>query len=444
MGGFHAVVLAAGQGTRMKSARSKVLHTIAGRSLVGHVLATARNAGAGGCSLVVPPSTSEFDAVEAEFAIVDGLFVQSDRLGTAHAVLQARENLKNIDDPVIVLYGDTPLLQPENLIPLVKDIASGAHLAVLGFETRTPYGYGRFIKGGASELHAIVEEKDATAEQRAITLCNSGIMAFQGDVMLKLLDRIGNANAAGEYYLTDAVAIARAVGLRVVYRLTHEDDVRGVNTRKQLAEAEAIMQTRLRDRAMSGGATLVDPVTVTFSHDTIVGQDVLIEPQVFFGCGVVIGDDVTIKGFSHIEGTHLKRGASVGPFARLRPDTIIESGARVGNFVEIKESTLHEGAKVSHLSYIGDATIGRDANVGAGVITCNFDGHAKHRTEIGADAFIGSNSALVAPVTIGVGAVIGAGSTITKNVPANALALTRAPLFERVRRVDPNRKIDDL
>jgi bifunctional UDP-N-acetylglucosamine pyrophosphorylase / glucosamine-1-phosphate N-acetyltransferase len=429
MSGFHAVVLAAGQGTRMKSAMPKVLHSLAGLPLAAHVLKAAAAAGASRCSAVIPPDAKGFEALHTP--IETRFFEQKDRLGTAHAVLMAREALEHEAGPVLVLYGDTPLVMPESLERLVRGLENGAAMAVMGFNAKDPKGYGRLITAGSGELLAIREEKDAAPDERSISLCNSGIMAFRGSLILELLGSIGNNNKAGEYYLTDAVEIARALGHKVVFEITAEDEVRGVNTRAQLAEAEAVLQDRLRQKAMEGGATLIAPATVTFSHDTVTGQDVLIEPNVFFGPGTVIGDRVTVKAFSHIEGAVLESGVTVGPFARLRQGTRLGAGVRIGNFVELKAAELKAGVKVNHLSYVGDAEVGEDANIGAGTITCNYDGFNKHRTEIGAGAFIGSNSALVAPVRIGEGAYIGSGSVIGRDVPAHALAVTRAPQIVR-------------
>jgi bifunctional UDP-N-acetylglucosamine pyrophosphorylase/glucosamine-1-phosphate N-acetyltransferase len=425
MSGFHAVVLAAGQGTRMKSAMPKVLHPLAGLPLVAHVLKAAAAAGASRCSVVIPPDVKGFKALPA--SIETRFFEQKDRLGTAHAVLMARPALEHDAGPVLVLYGDTPLVTPDSLKRLACSLENGAAMAVMGFNAKDPKGYGRFITGGGGELIAIREEKDATPEERSISLCNSGIMAFRGSLILELLSHIGNNNKAGEYYLTDAVEIARGQGHKVAFDLMSEAEVRGVNTRAQLAEAEAVLQDRLRQKAMEGGATLIAPATVTFSHDTVTGQDVLIEPNVFFGPGTVIGDRVTVKAFCYIEGAILESGVAIGPFARVRPGTRLGSDVRIGNFVELKAADLKAGVKVNHLSYVGDAEVGEGANIGAGTITCNYDGFNKHRTEIGAGAFIGSNSALVAPVRIGEGAYIGSGSVIGRDVPDHALALSRAP-----------------
>ena len=426
---FHAVVLAAGQGVRMKSSIPKVLHLLAGLPLVAHVLKAATEAGASSCSVVTPPDAKGFEKLA--LPIDTRFFEQRERLGTAHAVLKARQALEHVSGPVIVLYGDTPLVSRESIRKLAAAIENGADMAVIGFHAKDPKGYGRLITSEAGELLAIREEKDATPEERALSLCNSGIMAFQGHLLLPLLDRIDNKNKSGEYYLTDAVEIARSEGRRVACEVVGEDEVRGVNTRAQLSEVEAILQTRLRFDAMDEGATLLSPETVTFSHDTVIGQDVVIEPNVFFGLGVVIEDGVTIKGFCHIEGTHIERGAIVGPFARFRPGTRVGPKVKVGNFVELKGADIDEGAKVNHLSYVGDTHIGAGANIGAGTITCNYDGFRKHKTDIGAGAFIGSNSALIAPVRVGEGAYIGSGSVISKDVPANSLALTRAPQVNR-------------
>jgi len=426
---FHAVVLAAGQGVRMKSSIPKVLHSLAGLPLVAHVIKAATAAGASSCSVVVPPDANGFEALATP--IETRFFEQRERLGTAHAVLMAREAVAEVSGPVLVLYGDTPLVSQESIRNLAAAVENGADVAVIGFHAKDPKGYGRLVTSKAGELLAIREEKDATPQERALSLCNSGIMAFRANLILPLLDRIDNKNKAAEYYLTDAVEIARSMGRRVACEVIDEDEVRGVNTRAQLSEVEAILQTRLRLRAMDGGATLLSPDTVTFSHDTMIGQDVVIEPNVFFGLGVVIEDGVTVKGFCHIEGAHIERGAIVGPFARLRPGTRVGPKVKVGNFVELKGADIDEGAKVNHLSYVGDTHIGAGANIGAGTITCNYDGFRKHKTDIGAGAFIGSNSALVAPVRIGEGAYVGSGSVISKDVPANSLALTRSPQVHR-------------
>lgn len=419
-----AVVLAAGEGTRMNSARPKVLHEIAGRPMLGHVLAAVAGAGAERVAVVVGPGRDDVARAARAVAPEAGVFVQAERLGTAHAVLSARPALEEGFDDVVVAFGDTPLVTPETFAALRAPLAEGAAVVALGFEARDPTGYGRFIRSG-ERLTAIREHRDATAEERAITLCNGGLMALRGDLALQILGRIGNGNAQGEYYLTDAVEVAGAMGLEAVAVATTEDEVQGINDRAQLARAERTIQERLRRHAMAGGATLQAPETVFFSHDTKLGRDVVVEPNVFFGAGVVVEDGAVIHAFSHLEGAHVSKGANVGPFARLRPGAAIGPKAKVGNFVEIKNADLGPGAKVSHLTYLGDATVGAEANIGAGTITCNYDGFRKHRTTIGEGAFVGSNSALVAPVTIGAGAYVGSGSVITEDVPADALGLAR-------------------
>jgi bifunctional UDP-N-acetylglucosamine pyrophosphorylase/glucosamine-1-phosphate N-acetyltransferase len=420
-----AIVLAAGEGTRMRSARPKVLHEIAGRSMLGHVLAAVRQAGASRVAVVVGPSRNDV-AEEARAVIPDAdVFVQEERLGTAHAVLAAEEALRQAADDVIAVFGDTPLIEAATFAKLRKPLGEGAAVAVLGFEARDPAGYGRLIMDGA-RLVAIREERDATSAERAITFCNGGLMALRGDIAVKVLRQIGNRNAKGEYYLTDAVAVATAMGESVVAIAAPEEEILGINDQAQLAAAERVVQERLRRAAMANGATLIAPETVFFSHDTKIGRDVLIEPNVFFGRGVTVEDGVVIHAFSHLEGARLAKGVSIGPFARLRPGADLGPNARVGNFVEIKNVQLGSGVKVNHLTYLGDATVGADANIGAGTITCNYDGFAKHRTVIGEGAFVGTNSSLVAPVSIGDNAYVGSGSVITDDVPADALALGRA------------------
>jgi len=420
-----AIVLAAGEGTRMRSARPKVLHAVAGKSLLAHVLAAVSDTSVTATAVVVGPNDSAV-AAEAEHVLPGAeCFIQAERRGTAHAVLAARRAIERRADDILILYGDTPLIRPATLLQLRKAIAEGAAVAVLGFRPDDPAGYGRLIVEG-DQLIAIREEADADASERAVALCNGGIMAMAGETALAILDRIGDQNRKHEFYLTDAIEIARGMKLRAVAVEVEEDDMRGINSKKQLAEAEAIAQQRLRQAALNAGVTLVAPETVYLCADTQFGRDVVIEPYVVFGEKVTVEDGAVIHSFSHIAGTHVGKGVSVGPFARLRPGTRLGEGARIGNFVEIKEAVVEAGAKANHLSYIGDAFVGANANVGAGTITCNYDGAAKHRTEIGKDAFIGSNSALVAPVKIGDGAYVGSGSVITQNVPADALAIGRS------------------
>jgi bifunctional UDP-N-acetylglucosamine pyrophosphorylase / glucosamine-1-phosphate N-acetyltransferase len=419
-----AIVLAAGEGTRMRSALPKVLHAIVGRSLLAHVLGSVAAARVTAAAVVIGPH-HEAVAAEVKRNLPNAeCFVQRSREGTAHAVMTAEAAIARGADEILIVYGDTPFITAATLKQLRAAIAKGAAIAVVGFRPADPSGYGRLIveKG---KLIAIREEADATKQERASDLCNGGVMAFAGKKALSIIKRIGNKNRKGEFYLTDAVEIARAMKLDAVAIEVEEDEVRGINTKSQLAEAEAIAQQRLRAAALEAGVTLVAPETVFLSADTKLGRDVVIEPYVVFGEKVVVEDGATVHSFSHLAGAHIGKGASVGPFARLRPGTSLGEGARVGNFVEVKEAAIAAGAKANHLSYIGDATVGAGANIGAGTITCNFDGEEKHRTVIGAKAFIGSNSALVAPVKIGDGAYIGSGSVITKDVPPQSLALAR-------------------
>ena len=408
----------------MKSSRPKVLHEVAGRSMIGHVLAAVSRAGASRAAVVVGPD-GERVAREAT-TLVPGaeVYVQSERLGTAHALLSARAALENPVDDIVVAFGDTPLMRSETFERLRAPLAEGAAVVALGFDAKDPTGYGRFIET-EGHLTAIREHRDASPSERAITRCNAGLMALRGDVALRILDRIDNKNAKGEYYLTDAVEVAQALGLRAVAVTAPEEEVQGVNDRAQLAAVERDLQNRLRVAAMASGVTLIAPETVFFSYDTRIGRDTVVEPNVVFGPGVVIDENVIIHAFSHLEGAHVAAGATVGPFARLRPGASLGPRAKVGNFVEIKNVDLGAGAKVSHLTYLGDASVGAEVNIGAGTITCNYDGYRKHRTVIGEGAFIGSNSALVAPVTIGNGAFVGSGSVITDDVPADSLAVAR-------------------
>jgi bifunctional UDP-N-acetylglucosamine pyrophosphorylase/glucosamine-1-phosphate N-acetyltransferase len=419
-----AVVLAAGEGTRMRSARAKVLHEVAGRALLAHVLTTTTEAGAADIAVVVGPNRDDVAAAARKVAPAADIFVQTERLGTAHAVLAAREALMRGADDVIVAFGDTPLVRPETFLRLREALAGGAAVVVLGFEARDPKGYGRLVRDGEA-LVAIREEKDASKAERAITLCNGGVMAFAGPTALALLEQVSNANAKGEYYLTDVAEIAHRRGLETAVLTVSEEEIQGVNDRAQLASVEVVLQRRLRAAALAAGVTLVAPDTVFLSADTTFGTDVVVEPNVVFGPGVTVGDRAVIHAFSHLEGARVGEGASVGPFARLRPGADLGASARIGNFVEIKAAAIGAGAKVNHLSYIGDATVGAGTNIGAGTITCNYDGFRKYHTTIGANAFIGSNSSLVAPVTIADGAYTGSGSVITNDVPADALAIGR-------------------
>jgi bifunctional UDP-N-acetylglucosamine pyrophosphorylase/glucosamine-1-phosphate N-acetyltransferase len=417
-----AIVLAAGEGTRMRSLRPKVLQAIGGRSLLAHALDAVDQTAA--IAVVVGPGQEAVAAAARAHVPNAQIFVQAERRGTAHAVLAASPAIARGWDDVLVVFADTPLVLGATLERLRAAVAGGAAVAVLGFRAADPAGYGRLIVKG-KKLLAIREDRDASDSERAITLCNAGLMALDGRLALDILQRIGDRNSKREFYLSDAVEIARSRGLDTVPLETEEDEVRGINTRAQLAEAEGVLQRRLRAAALEAGATLVAPETVFLAADTKLGRDVVVEPHVVFGPGVVVEDGAVIRSFSHLEGAHVGKGATVGPFARLRPGTRLGEKSRVGNFVEVKAATIEAGAKANHLSYIGDARVGENANIGAGTITCNYDGADKHRTEIGKDAFIGSNSALVAPVAIGEGAYVGSGSVITRDVPAGALAIGR-------------------
>jgi bifunctional UDP-N-acetylglucosamine pyrophosphorylase/glucosamine-1-phosphate N-acetyltransferase len=427
-----AIVLAAGKGTRMKSERPKVLQPLAGAPLLFHALSAAKDAGLDRLAVVVGPGMDDVAATAVNLDPDLEVFVQEDQRGTADAVKAARDAVEAFSGQVLILYGDTPLLRAETIGKVLAELEAGADLAVVGFETENPAGYGRLLLDERGRLVGIREEKDASEAERALKLCNSGIMGFRSArTLLDLLGRIGNDNANKEFYLTDAVALAHAERLEARTVAADKGEVLGVNSRAELAAAEAVMQTRLRSAAMANGATLIAPETVFLSFDTEIGRDVVIEPHVVIGEGVSIADGATIKSFCYMQFSRIGEGATIGPFARLRPGADLAKDAHVGNFVEIKKSEIGEGAKVNHLTYIGDTTVGARANVGAGTITCNYDGVAKHRTEIGAGAFIGSNSSLVAPVKIGEGAYIGSGSVISKDVAPDALALSRSPQEER-------------
>ena len=426
-----AIILAAGEGTRMKSDRPKVLHEVAGRSMLAHVLASVAAAGIENVAVVLGPGRDDVRAEAQRLAPGAQAFVQSERLGTAHAVLAAREAIAAGCDDLLVLFADTPLVTGPTILALREALAEGAGVAVLGFEAANPFGYGRLLRDGAGRLVAIREEKDASDEERKVTLCNAGLMAIDGGRALALLSMIGNQNAKGEYYLTDVVELARAEARDARVVVADESEVLGVNDRIQLAQAEAVAQQRLRRAAMAAGATMIAPETVFLCADTKIGRDVLIEPHVVIGPGVTIADRAVIHSFSHLEGASVGEAAAIGPFARLRPGATLAEKAKVGNFCEIKNANVARGAKVNHLTYIGDAEIGPNANIGAGTITCNYDGFLKYRTVIGENAFIGSNSSLVAPVTIGAGAYVGSGSVVTKDVAPDALAVARGRQIEK-------------
>ncbi len=416
------LVLAAGQGTRMNSDLPKVLHRLGAAPLVAHALAAGR---ALDPERVVVVAGHGAEAVSKAVAKLDPdaqIALQGEQLGTGHAVAQALPLLAGFEGRVIVLYGDTPFIRPETLEALSQ---SPADVTVLGFEAADPGRYGRLIARGR-DLDRIVEFKDAKDEERTITLCNSGVIACDAALLADLVGGLSNDNAAGEYYLTDIVAAARARGLSAEVVTCPEAETLGINTRAELARAEALFQTRARTEALENGVTMVDPATVYFALDTYLGRDVVIGPHVVFGPDVTIESGAEIAAFCHLEGCHISRGATVGPFARLRPGAELAEDVHIGNFVEVKNSILGEGVKVGHLTYLGDADVGEGTNIGAGTVTCNYDGVFKHRTTIGANAFIGSDTMLVAPVTVGDGALTASGSTITEDVPAGAVALGRA------------------
>jgi bifunctional UDP-N-acetylglucosamine pyrophosphorylase/glucosamine-1-phosphate N-acetyltransferase len=420
-----AIILAAGDSTRMKSSMSKVLHPIAGRPMIAHVMEAISKTDISTAALVVGRNAEEVTAAASVAGISVEPFTQRERLGTGHAVLAARDAIALGYDDVLVAYGDVPLITDGPLRAARQGLADGADIVVIGFHTDRPSGYGRLlVKDG--ELIAIREEKDATDAERTVTWCNSGLMAINGRKALELLGHIRNDNAKGEYYLTDLVEIARSLGGRAIAVDAPEAELTGCNNRAELAVIERLWQERRRHELMLSGVSMIAPETVFLAYDTVIGQDALIEPNVVFGPGAVIDSGAVIHAFSHIEGAHVSAGATVGPFARLRPGADLANGSKVGNFCEVKNAKVGEGAKVNHLTYIGDATIGAGTNIGAGTITCNYDGVNKHETHIGKDAFIGSNSSLVAPIKIGDGAYIASGSVITDDVPADALALGRA------------------
>ena len=416
-----AIILAAGQGTRMNSDLPKVLHPLAGVPMLAHAMAAVE------ADRIVVVVGHGAEAVTKTVATIDENAVtvlQEEQQGTGHAVRIAEGELANFEGDVIVLYGDTPFISSKTIERMQAEREAGAAVVVLGFEADNPGGYGRLVLD-ENGLNAIVEAKDARPAELDITLCNSGVVMANRRVLFELLASVGNGNAKGEYYLTDIVAIARENELRCVAVTCDEEETLGINSRADLAAAEAVFQARARSEAMANGATLINPETVWFALDTAIGRDVVIEPNVFFGPGVTVESGATIRAFCHLEGCHISNGAMIGPYARLRPGAEIGGDARIGNFVEVKNAVLEEGAKANHLAYIGDGHIGEAANIGAGTIFCNYDGVSKHRTEIGKRAFIGSNSALVAPVAIGDEAVIGSGSVITRNVAAGDLAVAR-------------------
>ena len=437
------IVLAAGMGTRMNSDLPKVLHKVAAAPLLHHALAAGRSLEPERIVVVTGHGAEEVARAARDYDEATLTVVQEPQLGTAHAVAQAAPLLADAPGDAIVLYGDTPFIRPETLAAMLAARAQHA-VVVLGFHAANPGRYGRLLIDG-NTLLAIREFKDASDEERAITLCNSGVICADAKTLFSLVAEVGNANAAGEYYLTDIVELARKRGLTAGVVICDEAETMGINTRTELAAAEAAFQARARADALDNGVTLTAPETVFFALDTHIGRDAIIGPNVLFGPGVTIESGAEIKGFCHLEGCHVSRGADVGPFARLRPGAELAEDVHVGNFVEIKNAILDEGVKVGHLSYIGDADVGEFTNIGAGTVTCNYDGVMKHRTRIGKRAFIGSATLLLAPVSIGDRALTGSGSVITEDVPAEAVALARAKqvnkaglatkLFERLRAI---------
>ena len=419
------VLLAAGRGTRMKSERPKVLHEIAGAPMLHHAMRPALALEPERLVVVVGHGGEAVGAAARELAPEAAVVEQHEQLGTGHAVMTARPALEGFRGDILVLFSDTPYVRPGTLRALREARSAGSDLVVLGFEAADPGRYGRLKVAGDGTLEAIVEAKDARPDELAITTCNSGVMAGSAEVFLRLLGRLDNDNAQGEYYLTDLVRLARDEGLKAGVAFCAEAETLGINDRAELARAEAIWQDRARAAAMAEGVTMTAPGTVYLAHDTRLAPDVSIEPHVVFGPGVAVEAGARIRAFSHLEGAHVGPGAVIGPYARLRPGADIGSRAHIGNFVEVKNATIGDGAKANHLTYVGDAAVGADSNLGAGTITCNYDGFSKHRTEIGTRAFIGVNTALVAPVRVGEAAYVATGTVVTEDVPADALAIGR-------------------
>lgn len=418
------VILAAGKGTRMNSDLPKVLHPIAHASLLAHAMRAGATLNPDRTVIVAGHEAGLVTAAAKEIDPQAQVVLQEEQLGTAHAVDQARAALDGFDGEVIILYADTPFISADTLERMV---AARAHhdVVILGFEAADPARYGRLVMNGDA-LERIVEFKDATEDERAITLCNSGLVACKSETLFDLIAAVGNENASGEYYLTDVVELAQSRGLSATAVTCDESETMGINSRAELAAGDAVFQAQARAKLLEDGVTLMAPETVYLAYDTVIGRDTVIEPNVVFGPGATVESGATIRAFSHLEGCHVSRGAVVGPYARLRPGAELAENAKVGNFVELKNAQIAEGAKVNHLSYIGDADVGPSANIGAGTITCNYDGVMKHKTTIGAGAFIGSNTMLVAPVTVGAGAMTATGSVITHDVEDEALAFARA------------------
>lgn len=421
------IILAAGKGTRMKSDLPKTMHKVANREMLNMVIDTAKQSNPKNIAVVISNEMEQFknDIIKAHVGLDISFIVQHERKGTAHAVQTGLQALSEVANKVVILYGDTPLISANTVAKMVDKLEK-SEICVLGFHCYQENGYGKLVIDGHGNLNKIVERKDATDAEKKITLCNSGVVGVRGQHIADLLNKVDNKNAAGEYYLTDIVGIANANSLKASFIETDEEEVLGVNSRFELANIEEIKQNQIRKKMMDLGVTLQDPKTTYFSFDTNIAADVIVQPHVYFDVGVIIESGVTIKAFSHISQAHIGKNCDIGPYARIRPGTEIEEDVKIGNFVEIKKSKIKKGAKVNHLSYVGDSEVGQFANIGAGTITCNYDGYNKSKTIIGAGAFIGSNSSLVAPVKIGEKSVIGAGSVITKNVEADQLAVSRA------------------
>ena len=435
-----AVILAAGRGTRMRSDLPKVMHPLAGRPMVLHVLESVTHLQPTRMVVVIGPEMDTVTQVVAPHPVA----IQERQCGTAEAVKTAREALVGFSDgTVLIVFGDTPLVRTETLSEMIACRKAGAAVVVLGFHPENPTGYGRLIHDQGGALAAIVEDLDLDQSQRSISLCNSGVMAVDAAHLMTLLDAVSNDNAKREFYLTDIVAIARGLGLGCAVVEAEAAELVGVDSRADLASVEAYWQQTRRQRAMAEGATLLAPEAVWFSHDTVFGRDVVVGPNVQFGPGVTLGDRVEVKAFCHLEGARIENDAAIGPFARLRPGAEIGAGSRIGNFVEVKNSVLGEGVRAGHLAYLGDAQIGPNANIGAGTVTCNYDGVDKHRTVIGAGAFIGTNAALVAPLTVGNGAFVAAGSVVTDDVSDDALVIARGRQAELVGRAAQMRGASD-
>lgn len=428
------VILAAGKGTRMRSNLPKVMHKIAGKPMLFNVVDTTLVCNAKRIIVVTSPEMESVrTALKSRYGSKVQNVIQKKQLGTADAVKAAKGVLGSFKGNVAVLYGDTPLIEQKTISSLLTALSHSWHtaLVVLGMEMSSPNSYGRLILDRNGNVERIVEEREATAKEKAITLCNSGVMAVRASLLFKLLARVSNKNSKGEYYLTDLVELAREDGYKCELVVAKSQELVGINSRMELAVAESIVQNKLRRKMMENGTTLVDPSSIYFAHDTKIGKDVVVHPHVVFGENVRVDDNVEIRSFSHIEGAKIAKDAVIGPFARIRPGTYVGESAHVGNFVELKKTRLGKGAKVNHLSYVGDTNVGEKTNIGAGTITCNYDGFKKHVTEIGAGAFIGSNTSLVAPVKIGDGAIVAAGSVVTDNVSRNSLVIARSEQEEK-------------